>query len=111
MLEIAGFFAALIVGGTVVGNVLGVVLGATLGRILQRKQVLNTFGQAVSVGVAGALYREYVGLGGLAPSWLFPLGVAFVTFMLHRFEGRWWWTAPLLALMAAYTTLEVLALR
>jgi hypothetical protein len=111
MLEIAGFFAALIVGGTVVGNALGVVLGATLGRVLQRKQLLNTFGQSVSVGLAAALYREYLGMGSLAPAWLFPAGVAFVAFLLHRFEGRWWWAAPALALVTAYVLIKVMALR
>ena len=49
-----------------------------------------------------------MGLGRGTPGWIFPVGVGGAAFLLHRFEGQWWWAAPLLALGTAYGLLEVL---
>jgi hypothetical protein len=83
MLQLIGFFAALFAGGGAVGAVLGAVLGATLGRVLHRaKRPLNTAGHAIGVGLAAPIYAEYVGLGPVAPDWLFWVGVTLVAFLL-----------------------------
>ena len=102
MLQLVGFFVALFAGGVALGTVIGSVLGATLGRVLHRaRRPLDVAGHAIGVGVAGPLYVQYVGLGPVAPKWLFGVGVALVAFLLHRFEGNWWWLGPCLALATA----------
>ena len=111
MLQLVGFFAALFAGGVALGTVIGAVLGATLGRVLHRgAHQLNTAGHAIGVGVAGPLYAHYVGMGPVAPKWLFGVGVALVAFLLHRFEGNWWWLGPCLALATAAVTGRLLGL-
>jgi hypothetical protein len=111
MLQLIGFFAALFAGGGAVGAVLGAVLGATLGRVLHRaKRPLNTAGHAIGVGLAAPIYAEYVGLGPVAPDWLFWVGVTLVAFLLHRFEGNWWWLGPCLALATAAVTGRLMGL-
>ncbi len=46
----------------------------------------------------------------MAPKWLFGIGVALVAFLLHRFEGNWWWLGPCLALATAAVTGRLLGL-
>ncbi len=111
MLQLVGFFVALFAGGVALGTVIGSVLGATLGRVLHRaRRPLDVAGHAIGVGVAGPLYVQYVGLGPVAPKWLFGVGVALVAFLLHRFEGNWWWLGPCLALATAAVTGRLLGL-
>ncbi len=110
MLQLVGFFVALFAGGVALGTVIGAVLGATLGRVLHRARQMNTAGLAIGVGVAGPLYVHFVGMGPVAPKWLFGVGVALVAFLLHRFEGNWWWLGPCLALATAAVTGRLLGL-
>jgi hypothetical protein len=108
MVELAVCFVAVFVGGALAGTVLGTALGETIGRILHRKPFFNMLGQAIGVGLVGAIYMDQIGLGRGTPGWLFPVGVGGAAFLLHRFEGQWWWAAPVLALGTAYGLLEVL---